>query len=466
MDNTFLKNFLMISSFSTVAWLIILALLFAFMVFLKKKHLSLSNRMLIGTGLGVLLGLAMQFIAKFPNNPLEITWINESTKWYSLFGNGFIDLIRMLIIPLIIISIIHIIINMKQDAKIKKLTIYTIIVLFSTVAIASLIGIGVALLFKLGVNSSVTSGTAQIKEVKPLIDIFRDLIPQNPIAAMSNSNVIAVVIFSIFIGTAAKKMSKAFGKTMEVFNKLIDASHKIIISITMTIINLMPYAVIPLLANTIAQRGVKSILDVIMFIIALYIATIILFFVHLALLSMFGFSPITYIKKAFSVLLLAFTSRSSLGCLPVTIETLQSLGCNESTSTFVASFGATTGMNGCAGIFPGMLVIMVANMTGNPINLSFLIMSLIVITISSIGIAGVPGTATTSASINLSAVGFGQYFDLTSPVLAVDPILDMARTAININGVLTTSLIVDKKLNQVDMDTFKDMNKKIDNSFM
>lgn len=466
MDNTFLKDFLMISSPSTIVWLLVLVILFALMVFLKKKHISLSNRMLIGTGLGILLGLAIQFIAKFPDNPLDITWINESTKWYSLFGNGFIDLIRMIVVPLIIISIIHIIINMKQSAKIKKLTIYTLIVLFSTVAIASLIGIGVASIFKLGINSNITSGTAEIKEVKSLIDVFRELIPQNPIAAMSNSNVIAVVIFSIFIGTAAKKMNKAFSKTMEVFNKLIDASHKIIISVTMTIINLMPYAVIPLLANTIAQRGVKSILDVILFIVALYIATILMFIVHMLLLTMFGFNPITYIKKSFSLLLLAFTSRSSLGCIPVTIETLNSLGCNESTSTFIASFGATTGMNGCAGIFPGMLIVMVANITGNPINPSFLIMALIVITISSIGIAGVPGTATTSASINLSAVGFGQYFDLTSPVLAVDPVLDMARTAININGVLTTSLIVDKKLKQVNMDIFNDMSKKMDNTFM
>ena len=466
MDNTFLKDFLMISSFNTLKWLVVLILLFLFMVFLKKKHINFSNRMLIGTGIGILLGFAIQFVAKFPENPTEITWINESTKWFSLFGNGFIDLIRMIIIPLIVISIIHIIINMKQDTKIKQLTIYTLVILFSTVAVATLIGIGVAFLFKLGLNSNIIGGTSQIKEIKSLVDVLRDLIPKNPVEAMSSSNVIAVVIFSIFVGTAAKKMSKPFGKTIEHFSKIIEALHKIIISITMTIINLMPYAVIPLLANTIAQRGIKSILDVILFILALYFATFIMFLVHLGLLSMFGFNPITYLKKAFPVLILAFTSRSSLGCIPVTLETLDSLGANSSTSTFVASFGATTGMNGCAGIFPGMLIIMVANITGNPINLSFLVMSLLVITISSVGIAGVPGTATTSASINLSAVGFGQYFDLTSPILAIDPILDMARTMINVNGVLTTSLIVDKKLNQINMEKFKDPNSKIDNSFM
>ena len=99
MDNTFLKDFLMISSFNTLKWLVVLILLFLFMVFLKKKHINFSNRMLIGTGIGILLGFAIQFVAKFPENPTEITWINESTKWFSLFGNGFIDLIRMIIIP-------------------------------------------------------------------------------------------------------------------------------------------------------------------------------------------------------------------------------------------------------------------------------------------------------------------------------------------------------------------------------
>ena len=466
MDNAFLKDFLMVSSFSTLACLVVLALIFFVMHFLKKKRVNFSNRMLIGTGIGIVLGFAIQFISKFPKNPMEITWINEATTWFSLFGNGFIDLIRMLVIPLIVISIIHIIINMKQDTKIKQLTVYTLVILFSTVAIATLVGIGVASLFKLGMNSAMVAGDAQIKEISSLASVLRNLIPKNIIQDMSSSNVISVVIFSILVGTATKKMSKSFGKTLETFSKLIEGLHKIIISITMTVINLMPYAVIPLLANTIAQRGIKSMLDVILFIVALYIATIIMFLIHMALLAIFGFNPITYIKKALPVLVLAFTSRSSLGCLPVTVETLESMGGNSSTSTFVSSFGATTGMNGCAGIFPGMLIIMIANMTGNPINLSFLIMSLLVITISSIGIAGVPGTATTSASINLSAVGFGQFFDLTSPILAVDPILDMARTTININGILTTSLLVDKKLNQINMDKFKDPNSKIDNSFM
>ena len=466
MENSFLTSFLMISSPLSLTFLAVLILLFVLMYFLKKQKVSFSVRTIIGTIIGVILGVVIQLIGKTPENPMEVTWINETTKWYSLFGNGFIDLIRMLVIPLIVVSIIHIIINMKQYTKIKQLTIYTIVTLFATVIISAFVGIAVAYLFKLGVNSNASIEISKANEIKSLVDIIRNLIPKNPIEAMSKSNVIAVVIFSIFVGVGAKKMSKPFAKTMESFSNLIEALHKIIISITMTVINLMPYAVVPLLANTIAQKGIKSILDVILFIIALYISVIIVFIIHLLLLALFKYNPITYIKKSFPLLLLAFTSRSSLGCIPMTLETLESLGGNKSTSTFVASLGATTGMNGCAGVFPGMIVIMIANMTGTQINLSFLVMSLLVITISSIGIAGVPGTSTTSASINLSAVGLGQYFDLTSPILAIDPLLDMARTMLNVNGVTVTSLIVDKKLNQIDMNKFNDMNLKIDNSFI
>lgn len=466
MTNTFLNNFLMISSINTILFILVLFVLFAFLTFLKKKHISFSNRMLIGTVIGIIIGFIIQFIGKFPDKPTDIIWINETTKWYSLFGNGFIDLIRMLVIPLIVISIIHILINMKSDAKIKQLTVTTLIILFSLVAIAAIVGIIVASIFQLGTSSFSNTLDSQIREIEPIVDIFRNLIPSNPIKSMSESHVISVVIFSIFIGVAAKKMNKSFPKTLDTFNKLIDGLHKIIISMTMTVINLMPYAVIPLLANTIAQRGLESVLDVIMFIIALYVCVIIMFLIHMIILSINGINPLIYIKKSIPVLLLGFTSRSSLGCMPVTIETLDSMGVNSSTATFVASFGTTTGMNGCAGIFPGLLIITIANMTGNPIDLGFLIMSLIVITISSIGIAGVPGTATTSASINLSAVGFGQYFELASPILAIDPIIDMGRTMININGVLTTALIVDKTLKQLNKDKFNDLNSKIDTTLI
>lgn len=462
MQNSFLSNFLMISTPSTLAFLVVLAILFLFMVFLKKKHVNFSVRTIIGTIIGILLGVSIQLISGTPDNPLEITWINETTKWFSLFGNGFIDLIRMIVIPLIVISIIHVIISLKSSSNIKNLTWKTILAYIINVLIASIIGIIIAQLFKLGLSGETINSTYEIKEVKNFVDILRNLIPKNPIEAMVNTNIIAVVIFSAFIGIAAKKMSSIYKTQIDSFVKLIDALHKIIISVAMSIISLIPFAVIPLMANSIAQRGLKSILDVISFIGALYVGMIIMFIVHLIFLSIFGFNPLTYLKKAVAPLFLAFTSRSSLGTLPVAVEVLtDSMGATNSTSAFVMGLGSTIGQAGCAGVFGSMVVINIANLSGTPLTFSFYMMTILVVTISSFGIAGIPGGGHTVASSVLSGTGLTPYFDLVGPILAIDPILDMGRTCLNINGAITISLIVDKSLKQLNMDTFNNKTLKL-----
>ncbi len=463
MDNSFLTDFLMISSPIALSFLVILILLILFMIYLKQKHISFSVRTIIGIVIGVVLGIIIQLMAKTPQDPLSITWVNETTKWYSLLGNGFIDLIRMIVIPLIVVSIIHTIISIKNTSSISKLTSKTIIAYIVNVLIASIIGIVVASIFKLGVNENSIGSTTQIAKVKNFVDILRNLIPKNPIEAMVNTNIIAIVIFSAFIGIAAKKMSSIYKTQIASFTDLIEALHKIIISIAMTIIDLVPYAVIPLMSNSIAQRGLKSILDVLTFIIALYIAMIAMFIVHLLALWVFGFSPVTYLKKVVAPLFLAFTSRSSLGTLPVAVETLtKSMGVTDSTSAFVMGLGSTAGQAGCAGVFGSMVVIKIANMSSTPLNFAFYLMAIIVVTVSSFGIAGIPGGGYTVASSVLSGTGLSPFFEFVGPTLAVDPVLDMGRTCLNVNGGLTISLIVDKSLKQIDMKTFNNENLKLD----
>lgn len=184
-----------------------------------------------------------------------------------------------------------------------------------------------------------------------------------------------------------------------------------------------------------------------------------MFIIQLIALALFGYNPLIYLKKAISVMVLAFTSRSSVGCLPVTIETLvDKMGVNDGTASFVAGFGTTAGMQGCAGIFPALLLIFVANVTGMQIDFTFIGMAIIVVTLGSLGIAGIPGTATMAASVALSGVGMASSFPLVSPILAIDPIIDMGRTLINVTGALTNAMIVDKILGEVNMEQFKNMN--------
>ena len=454
MSNTFLSEFMMISNINTVLFIGVLIGLF-FIVNKIKKHLNFTKLMLASMGMGILLGFIIQYIAKFPKEPSEIIWLKEVTKWYGLLGYGFMDLLKMLVVPLVLISIIRVIMNMNSDENLGKLTYKTILMLLGTTAIAASIGLIVGNLFKLGVGIQVLEADKEIREITSVIDTLRGLLPSNIVSSMAEGNIVAVVIFAAFIGNAIKRLNKKYRDLIKPFVDLVEASYKIIVSISITIIKMMPYAVIALMANTIAENGLESMFGVLNFIIALYVSVMIMFIVHLMIISFNGLNPITYIKNVSKALILAFTSRSSLGTLPVTIESLtENAGVESGTASFVGSLGANMGLNGCAGIYPALMIVTIANMAGVTMDFSFYAMSLIVITISSLGIAGLPGTATMAVSVVLSGLGLGSYFQLAGGILAIDPILDMGRTMLNVNGTMTSAITVASSLKKVDKNIF------------
>lgn len=455
MSDVFLKQFLMISDFKTILFIVIYLLLALFIFKLPKKRFSFSSKVIMGTIFGLIIGFSIQAVSGFNSNPMSLTFVSETSMWYSLIGNGFINLIRMLVIPLVMISIIRVIIYMEQEVNVNKLIRRGIITTMGMVVVASIVGLTLGMLFQLGAGIQKVSGNNGIREVVPIVTTLQNLIPSNPIEAMVNNNIVGIVIFATFIAFAARLMNRKYPEIMKVFYDLINALHKIIISIAMSIIKGMPYAVLALLANTIAQRGLSSIIEVGKFILVLYLACAIQFLIQLFALTLFKVNPIIYVKKSYSLLLLAFTSRSSLGVLPATLTTLTNdLGVSNGTANFVASFNTTAGMQGCAGVFPAMLIVYIANITQTPIDISFLIMVVIVVSIGSIGIAGIPGTSTMAASLSISGVGLGSAFASITPILAVDPIIDMMRTMLNVSGSLTNSIMVDRQLKQMDMNQF------------
>ncbi len=464
-DSTFLSQFMMITDFKTVLFIGALIGLFFVVKKMEKNKVAFSTRTIIATLLGLALGVVIQLVAGLPENPQEITWLSEVTKWYGLFGYGFMDLLKMLVVPMVFVSIIRVIINMDDD-NLGELTGKTIGTLLATTALAAMVGIVVGNMFNLGVgvDASGIVTDSEMKEIVPLVDTLRGLLPANPVMAMAESKVVPVVIFAAFLGLATRRMKKKYLDVIKPFIDLVEAFYKIIISVAMTVIKFMPYAVVALLANTITGRGLASILSVVQFIIALYVSVFIMFMIHLALIAASGLNPIKYVKNAMEPLLLAFTSRSSLGTLPVTIDKLtNNQGLEEGTSSFVASLAANMGMNGCAGIYPALMAVTIANMAGIEQNMSFYAMLLVVITISSLGIAGLPGTATMAVSVVLSGVGLGAYFPLAGGILAIDPILDMGRTMLNVNGGMTTAVVVGKSLGKVDKDIFNSENKQNQN---
>ena len=352
MGSTFLSEFMRISNINTVLFIVLLIGLF-FVINKIKKSLNFTKLMLVSMGMGTILGFIIQYIAKFPKDPTQISWLKEVTTWYGLVGYGFMDLLKMLVIPLVLTSIIRVIMNMNKDENLGKLTSRTILMLLGTTAIAASIGLIVGNLFKLGIGTKVVTSTTEIREISSVVDTLRGLLPSNIVASMANANIVAVVIFAAFIGNAIKRLNKKYSELIRPFVDLIEAFYKIIVSVSITIIKMMPYAVIALMANTIAQNGIESIFEVLNFIIALYVSVIIMFVVHLIIVTFNGVNPITYLKNVSKALLLAFTSRSSLATLPVTIEVLtDNIGVESGTASFIGSLGSNMGLNGCSGIYP------------------------------------------------------------------------------------------------------------------
>lgn len=403
MQNTFLSGYLLLGSFNTVLFLLILFATFFINKKMQQKKISFTLRMIVSIAMGLAIGGVIQLMAGFPEKPSDIAWVKEVTSWYGLFGNGFMDLLKMIVVPIVFLSIVKVITGMKGKG-LGKLTAKTVAMLILTTMLAAATGIIAGNIFNIGSGMQLASDSElQLREVTTIVKTFRDLLPSNPFAAMVNGNVVGVIIFAAFTGFAARRMSAKDNENVQAFIKWIEGAYSIINSIAMTIIKLMPYAVTAMMANTIASNGLSSVV-------------------------------------------LAFTSRSSLGTLPVTIETLmEKFGLDEGSATLTGSLGANMGMNGCAGIYPALAVVTIANMTGMQMDISFYVMLLIVIAISSLGIAGIPGTATIALALTLSGMGMGEYFPLLGGIIAIDPILDMGRTMLNVNGTITTAITVSKR---------------------
>lgn len=463
-EGTFFDKFLAITHYQTLVCIFILLICFYIMKQLQNRKMTFSMRMLVGLILGAVLGLVIQLVAGFPDSPA--VWMKETSVWYGLFGRAFIAFIRMLVIPLIFVSIVKVIIDFAGKENLPKIAFRGIFWLLFTTGIACIVGIILANIFSLGENQTniEIATTATAKQYTNLVDTFIRLIPSNIVSAMNTENIVGLVIFSALLGIAANRMEKKNPEAIGAFKLFMQGFYKIVMSVAMTIIKFMPYAVIALLANTIVSNGIPAIIEASSFVLAVYIAMIVMVIVHIIIVAIHGVSPVMFVKKSLGVWLMGFTSRSSVGTLPMTISTLTArMGVNDGTANLVGSLGTTMGMNGCAGFFPALIAVMVAHMVGIETDLQFYVMMVIVVVIGSIGIAGIPGTATVAATIVLSGMNMAEYFPLIGMVLAIDPIIDMARTLTNVSGTLTAAVATDREVGTMNMEVFNDPNATLEN---
>lgn len=436
--------------FSSI-WIGILILLFFLLVHINvnlKKKFKFSTRVIISTVLGFAVGIVFQSTLGMVGAEQVPDVIKNVTTAASLVGRGFTSLLKMVVIPLVGLSVYNSIINSKNNENLKKLTGKSVVYYTVTVVISAIIGISVAMLFNLGVGMKLPEGMEAWTgkgEYKGLVDVVVSFIPSNIFKAMSETSVIGVVIFAAFLGFATNRMSLKNPEKIQPLKDVTSALFAVMTSVTTTIIKIIPYGVAALMFDLTASYGLEVFKNLVTYLIVMFISLALVVVMQSINLAIHGINPFTYYKKAMAPLILALTTTSSMGTLPVTIETLEKeVGVSSPTANFTATLGTTIGMNGCAGVFPAVIAIMIANMNGIAITPVFLISLITVIALGSFGMAGVPGTAYIAATVVLG--GMGLPFDPVAIVFPIDSIIDMGRTAVNVNGAMVISTVVDKEM--------------------
>eukprot|EP01030_Chromulinospumella_sphaerica_P015229 gene15229-15031_t len=366
------------------------------------------------------------------------------------------------------VSIIGAILKLKGIDALGKISALTIGTLMATTLVAAGLGILMAKLFNLtavGLTASAADiargvylqGKVEAAQAISLPSMLLSFIPANPFLDMTGArktSTIAVVVFSVFIGVAATGIHAEKPALYASFEHFIQVAHALVMKLVRMVLRLTPYGVFALMAQVVSTSSYTDILHLIDFVLASYSAILLMFGVHLALVAAAGLNPARYVKKVLPLLTFAFTSRSSAGAIPMSVQTQTlRLGTPEGIANFAASFGATIGQNGCAGIYPAMLAVMIAPTVGiDPYTLSFIAPLLAIITIGSVGIAGVGGGATFAALIVLSTMNLP--VALAGLLISIEPLIDMGRTALNVSGSVTAGTLTSRILGETDQQVF------------
>ncbi len=438
---------------------IINLLLFAGLIYvlisMSSKGFSLGQRVFTALFIGLFFGIVLQL---FYQSAPEV--ISATLEWSNVIGTAYVSLLRLIVMPLILVSILAAVIKLTEMANLGKISISVIGLLLFTTMLAAITGIVISLLFGLSAEG-LTQGTRELAREEVLInrqaglsalsfpDLISSFLPQNifyDLAGLRDTSVIAVVIFAILLGIAGLHMTRDDPEKGAVFRQFIDVAQSLVLKLVRLVIGFTPYGVLALITNVAASSALSDILDLLNFIVASYIAILIMFLIHGLLLFMFKVSPLDYFKKVLPVLAFAFTSRSSMATIPLNVETqINQLGNSPVVANFSASFGSTIGQNGCAGIYPAMLAVMIAPGMGvDPTSPGFIVMLVAIVTISSLGVAGVGGGATFAALLVLPAMGFPVV--LVALLISIEPLIDMARTALNVSGAMTAGTITSRLL--------------------
>ena len=432
--------------------LVVFAALLSFLFQLSKRGFGFSKLVLIGLVLGTLFGTYLQVIFG-PGHEVS----QETIEWTNVVANSFVNLLRMIIIPLILVTMIAAVLKVDEIKSLGKIGGSVVAILVFTTMISAVVGIVMASAtgldateFNLGEREAARAELLESRQdsvadlsIPQLLtsmvstNIFRDLSQDRSIS------IIAVVIFGLLFGISALLVGQEDRAHGERIRGFIETTQAVVMRLVKIVMSLTPYGVLALMTRVMSTSDVDAIVTLISFVIASYIAIAIMFAIHAFMIGLLGANLKSYFQKVWPVLTFAFVTRSSAATIPLTIRAqIEELKVPAPIANISASFGATIGQNGCAGIYPAMLAVMVAPSVGVEADLGFIAYLVLVIAIASFGIAGVGGGATNAALVVLPLMGLP--VTVAALLITIEPLIDMARTALNVNGAITTGMITSR----------------------
>jgi len=412
--------------------------------------MDLTKKILIALVAGAVIGLVLNLTGLMSANFIDVYLVDGV---FAVVGKLFVNALKMLVVPLVIFSLIPGIIGIGDIRLLGRVGAKSFGLYLFTTAIAIATAIGAGVLFGIGKGVSIETDSAfTAREAPSFVDVVTSIIPSNPVMAMANGEMLAVIFFAVIFGVSLLAVAKEAPDIVS----WIEQMNKVMMKMVTLVMHFAPYAVFCLMAKAVAQLGLDLLLNLIEY--ALVLALVLVFHATgtLMLLLKFigGLSPIVFLKKVRTAQVFAFSTASSAATIPVTMRTVQErLGADRSVSSFTVPLGATINMDGTA-MMQGVATVFIANIYGIDLGLFDYLTVIAMAVLASIGTAAVPGAGLIMLTLVFNQVGLP--VEGIALILGIDRLLDMVRTAVNVTGDAAVSVIVANSEAKLDKERYAD----------
>ncbi|MGM9622061.1 MAG: dicarboxylate/amino acid:cation symporter [Butyricicoccus porcorum] len=415
----------------------------------EKKKLGLTTKIFIALILGCLCGIIMHYFV--PEGYVRDTIIVNGV--FYVVGNGFLRLMKMLVVPLVFCSLICGSMAMGDTKSLGKVGIKTLLFYLLTTALAISVALGVANIINPGIGldtSAIQAQETSVAESTSVADTLLNIIPENPVASLANGTMLQIIFFALFVGILLAKL----GDRANLVSNFVSQCNDIMMEMTSAVMYVAPIGVFCLIAKTFSGIGFSAFVPLLKYMIGVLLALAIqCLVVYQGLLKITtGLNPLVFLKKFFPVMAFAFSTATSNATIPLSTETLDvKLGVSRKISSFTIPLGATINMDGTA-IMQGVAVVFAAQAFGIDLSGADYLTVILTATLASVGTAGVPGVGLVTLSMVFASVGLP--VEAIGLIMGIDRILDMTRTAVNITGDAVCTTIIAHQSGLVDRERF------------